>query len=307
MFKVMVILMLSTLGYSEDIVIPKNWGIQNTSALKAWELPKGKNLVKIAVIDTGLDIKHPYLKGFLCPEVNGEYGYNFVSNNRHPTDTHGHGTAVVGILKAMLPGFNNVCIIPIKFFTEKNNGESNTENFIKSVAYAIKRKVNIISFSGGGPSPSIEEADIIRLARSKGILIVTAAGNAASDIDDKESYYPANYLIDNIVSVAAINRLNEKAGHSNWGSKSVHLGAPGYDIYTTAIKNDYHYVDGTSAAVPFVTATAAMMLSINPKLTPRQVRNILLKTVDKVDGLKGKVMSDGKLNTFNALKKAMLK
>ena len=171
-----------------DPSFSKQWGLKNTgvnsgsiftpgkkgediNAEKAWELNKGDSSIKIAVIDTGVDYNHVDLKDNIMineAELNGEegvdddengfvddvYGYDFSANDADPMDGHGHGTHCAGVIGAShneqgIAGvMESVQILPIKFLSD--TGRGTTEGAIKSIDYAIKRGVNVMSNSWGG-------------------------------------------------------------------------------------------------------------------------------------------------------------
>jgi subtilisin family serine protease len=140
---------------------------------------------------------------------------------------------------------------------------------------------------------------VIRKAYEAEILFVAAAGSTSSN-NDTSQRYPAGYRVGNIISVAATNRGDTLAQFSNYGAKSVHLAAPGQDILTTALGNDYEQHSGTSMAAAFVAGVAVLALSARPGLSVDELRSLLLKSVDTVPGLRGKVSTGGRVNAAKA-------
>ncbi len=146
------------------------------------------------------------------------------------------------------------------------------------------------------------------IAEAKDTLFVFAAGNSSSD-NDVFPTSPTNINLPNVISVAASFEYDSLASFSNYGSKTVDLAAPGV-VIKAAIPSEAHdefiEVSGTSQASPFVAGVAANMRAINPRLTPAEVKKILLETVDQRDFLEGKVGSNGSINEKRANEAAEL-
>ena len=295
----------------------KNWGLVNNSKIKsdiqaidAWKIEEGNRNIIVAVIDTGIDSNHKDLTKNIWHDAKGPvYGWNFVSNKPNPNDEHGHGTHVSGIIGAIanpkmgVSGVaHQVSIMAVKYYADRNPGAVNLQNTIKAINYAIEHNARIINYSGGGPEFSYEEYMAIKKAQAAGILFVAAAGNEHQNVDDTDyAYYPSSYHLSNIISVAATDINNNLLSSSNWGKTKVDVAAPGENIYSTLPNGRYGYMTGTSQATAFVTGLAALILSQNPKLSPEQVKSIIIHSVDPISQLKNKVASGGKVNAYNAL------
>jgi subtilisin family serine protease len=297
----------------------KNWGLFNSAgnshiqAIDAWKIQEGDRKVVVAVIDTGIDSKHKSLESNIWhdtqekkPEV---YGWNFVSNRPNPSDEHGHGTHVAGIIGAMVDPStgvsgvaHRVSIMPVKYYSDGNTGAINLKNTIAAINYAVEHGARIINYSGGGPEFSEEEYLAIKKAEARGVLFVSAAGNEHQDTDQTDNYYyPSAYRLSNIISVAATDIHNNLLKSSNWGKKTVDVAAPGENIYSTLPGGRYGYMSGTSQATAFVTGMAALLLAQDPSLKPQQIKEIILKSVDPIPQLSGKVASGGRVNAYKAL------
>jgi subtilisin family serine protease len=308
------------LAFREPKVRFKNWGIANAQnlshvqAVDAWKLERGKKEIVVAVIDTGVDSEHPDLKMNIW-EPNQKsaqrrgYGWNFVRDNSNPSDEHGHGTHVAGIIGALanpeagVSGVaQNVSIMAVKYYSETASGAVNLSNTVKAIDYAVKNGARIINYSGGGPEFSEEEYLAIRRAELAGVLVVAAAGNEHQDTDQVENYYyPSAYRLSNIISVAATDIHNRLIRSSNWGARRVDVAAPGENIYSTLPNGKYGYMTGTSQATAFVSGIAALLLSRNPSLTPVELKKIILDSVDRFPTLTGKVATSGRVNAYKAL------
>ena len=147
------------------------------------------------------------------------------------------------------------------------------------------------------------------------MLLVHAAGNNGANIDNEE-HYPNPVFLDktkanNWLEVGASGPKNDNTicsfrygGGSNYGKKDVDVFAPGVAIYSTLPFNRYDTWDGTSMAAPVVSGLAALIREYYPKLTAKQVRDIIFNSVVKTDYLKDKCASGGVVNAYNALKMA---
>lgn len=304
----------------------QNGGKKNADigALKAWLKTRGSDKIVVAVLDSGVDYTHPDLVGniWFRPDNVPQYkddelgnfddfrGFNAAENQSDPMDDNGHGTHCAGIIGAEgnndegIAGINwNVQIMPLKFMGR--GGFGTTKDAIEAINYAIDRKrngvnVRVINASWGSTLYSKALEDAIRAAGEEGILFVAAAGNATTN-NDKSPHYPSNYDLPNVISVAALDRNDNLASFSNYGAKTVHIAAPGKDILSTWLNDDYRDASGTSMAAPQVAGVAALILAIEPNLTVEKLRERLLKSVDKLDSLNGKVENGGRLNAAKAV------
>jgi thermitase len=323
---------------ADDPSFKKQWGLKNTgwnggpiwrlgkkgediNAEKAWTLTRGRSTVKIAVIDTGVDYDHPDLKNNILRnevEFNGTegvdddgngyvddiYGYDFANDDGDPMDGHGHGTHCAGVIGAThnrsgIRGvMGSVKILPIKFLAD--NGSGTLEGAIKAIDYAIKMKVHVMSNSwgGGGVNQSLKEA--IEAANNAGISFVAAAGNSSNDNDKKPSY-PASYKVDNVISVGSMDGNGKKSWFSNYGKESVDIFAPGSDILSTVKGKGYKKMSGTSMATPFISGAIGLLLTHEKNLSPKEIRDRLIKTAVRNPNL-AKHSQSGRLDAFRFLK-----
>ncbi len=318
-----------------DPLFVGQWALNNTGqtggtpgadirALKAWQKTKGSRKVVVAVLDSGVDYKHLDLISniWIRPDdippyedeelglINDIYGFNAVDNLADPMDENGHGTHCAGIIGAEgnneigIAGVNwQVEIMPLKFLGR--NGSGTTKDAIEAINYVIDRKqkglnIRIINASWGSHIYSKALEDAIRAAGEAGILFVAAAGNNSSD-NDKFPHYPASYNLPNIISVAALDRNDNLASFSNYGFKTVHIAAPGKDIISTWLDDDFKEASGTSMATPHVSGVAALIASLDPEITVEKLKKKLLDSVDKLDSLKDRIKSGGRINASKAL------
>lgn len=303
-------------AFAEELVKSRfaSWGIDpsykksSINLLESWKKFNQQKEIVVAVVDTGIQYNHPYLKDNLIAAQGAvsdkNFGVDFSTSapTMTPKDSHGHGTHVAGIVKSVYP---NVKIMALKYYNPQASGQANLNSTIKALKYAVDQNVDIINYSGGGPEPSEQEKKILMEAESKGILIIAAAGNEKSDIDKKQNaYYPASYGLSNIITVGAHDEFNKIISSSNYGKKSVDIAAPGFRIRSAIPGNGAGLMTGTSQATAFVSGVAALVKANYPKLNYQQVKNIILSSSVKVQTLKGKVLGGGKLDAARALEVA---
>jgi subtilisin family serine protease len=292
------------------------------SATLAWATTTGNKKLVVAVLDTGVDYTHEDLvenmwvrPATMAPYHDNELGtiddlngFNAIDSAADPMDDNGHGTHCAGIIGA--EGENNigiagvnwkVQIMPLKFLNAGGSGSTN--DAIKAINYVIERKkagvnVRIISASWGSTQRSRALGDVIRKAYENDILFVAAAGNSSVD-NDRTPHFPSSYP--NVMSVAALDRHDQLASFSNFGVKSVMVAAPGVDILSTWLNNEYEEKSGTSMATPVVSGVAALLLAKNPNMTVEDLRKRLMDTTDPIAALKGKTATGGRINAAKAL------
>lgn len=311
------------------------WGMNNTAqtggvvdadidAVEAWDVTTGSRSVVVAVIDTGIDYRHPDLAANMWQnpgEVAGDridndgngfvddvYGWDFANNDADPFDDEGHGTHVAGTIGAV--GNNGVgvagvawqvSLMGLKFLGA--DGSGTTSAAIAALNYATRMRtsfgVNVVatnnSWGGGGASSALRSA--ITAGESAGIVCVAAAGNEATNTDSVASY-PAAYAT---LSVAATDSSNRLASFSNYGATSVDVAAPGVAIYSTTPNGSYASYSGTSMATPHVAGVVALMAAAKPQATVSQIRSAILATAVPVAGLAGKVATGGLINARAAV------
>ena len=292
-----------------------SWGVDTSNKtssinlIDAWKKFEKKRDVVVAVIDTGIDPNHPFLKENLYTlsgsASKNNYGIDFSKGMKkasEPIDTHGHGTHVSGIIKSVFP---NVKILSLKYYNKKASGKENLNSTIKALQYAVNQGVDIINYSGGGPEPDLEELRILKQAEQKGIIIIAAAGNEQSNIDiKKNAYFPASYGLSNIVTVTAHDKNLQILSSSNYGKKSVDITAPGFRIKSALPNRRAGFLTGTSQATAFVSGVAAMLKAQFPDLTAAQVKKILVESANKSFTFIGKCKSEGRLDAAKAIELA---
>jgi hypothetical protein len=309
------------------------WGLRNTGqfggvagadvgATNAWDITTGSTNVIVTVIDTGIRYTHYDLTNQMWKnpgEIAGNgldddsngyiddiYGINAINNSGDPMDMDDHGTHVAGTIGAAANDSNRIVGVTwkVRLMGCKFLGGSggSTANAIKCIDYAVSKGSRILNNSWGGGGYSFALYNAIDRARQAGVLFVAAAGNYSIN-NDANPFYPASYPLDNIVSVAAIDRYNTLAGFSHYGLTSVDLGAPGVDIYssTSGSDADYQTFDGTSMAAPHVSGVAALILSLYPSAELSEITGRLFGGVVPVPTLTGRTVTGGRVNAYNSL------
>lgn len=248
------------------------WGPIKIGADRAWDKQLGKSSVLVAVIDTGIDWNHPDLATNYVP-----LGYDWVNNDTDPMDDHGHGTHCAGIIAASINNSIGIAgLTQVRIMAEKGldqNGEGYDDDLAKAIIHAVDQGADILSNSWGGNEESTLIHDAMKYAYDKGVLIVAAAGNSATDV----KMYPAAY--DEVIAVTATNESDSPAWFTNFGDW-VELAAPGVHIYSTVYDDNYTYMSGTSMACPHVSGVAALIWSQFPNATREWVRFWLRYTAD---------------------------
>lgn len=217
--------------------------------------------VTIAVIDTGVDIDHLYLKDRIVSP------FNAVDGSDNVYDAVGHGTKVAGIIANCTP--ETVKIMPIKV-DEKGGYDSAT--IAKAVTHAFESGADIINISltASADRDNFAVSEAVSAAISAGCPVVVAAGNERSDVLE---YTPSN--VGDAIVVSAVNQDETLWLNSNYGSTVV-VAAPGVGIATTVASGNYGIADGTSMAAPYVSAAAALIRMDISGITPAELRNLLL-------------------------------
>jgi subtilisin family serine protease len=274
------------------------WNIGRVGATSSWAISTG-DPVKVGVIDTGIDLKHPDLK------ANIKGGYNAINPLKSYTDDHGHGTHVAGIIAALNNSIGvvgvgpNIDLYAIKVLNAKGSGY--LSDVIEGLDWAVDNGIKVVNMSLGTSQdvPSFREA-IVR-AYNAGVVIVAAAGNTGGEL-----VYPAAYP--EVIAVSATDQNNQIASFSSRGPE-VDLAAPGVNIYSTYKGQSYATLSGTSMAAPHVTGAAALIidtkkcdLNLDGVCTPSEVKQRLEQTaVDLGTPGKDNLYGSGLVNVYNAL------
>lgn len=244
-----------------------------------------------------------------------DYSEKYYGNNHYEGPDASHGTHVAGII-AGYPHGNEVQygvaskVAKIMSVRTVPDGDERDKDIANAIRYAVDNGARILNMSfGKALSPGKKYVwEAMKYAEAKGVLLVKAAGNENEDIE-KNRYYPTNFrnpsdqkpFVKNMIVVGASTNDNAhlRAGFSNYNYKMVDVFAPGQDIYSTVPDAKYKYLQGTSMASPVVAGAAAVLLSYMPNLTPSQIIESLVKTVNVSTG--NSDVEDVKQNTFDKI------
>jgi hypothetical protein len=248
--------------------------------------PTTDDMIRIAILDTGIDLAHDSLLSVLYhntqepPEANGVdednnclvddwYGWNFVDNNNNPNDDHSHGTHVAGIIRQSFLDFSPDCtdyrLIPYK--THDYHGLATLFDVACATYQAVEDKASVINDSWGfyGNESTILK-NAIDTIKQENILVITAAGNDSTNLASM-AQYPACYPNSNIITVGAygLDAVGSifTPGFSNYDSTCVDILAPGVSISSTVLDDAVGEKSGTSMAAPAVAAAAAMIYCVD--------------------------------------------
>lgn len=310
-------------------VAGKAWHLQRLS-YSSLPIEKSGKGVTVAVIDTGVDYRHRQLLSQMWVNeaeipfnrvdddhngfVDDVYGYDFVSGDPDPIDSHSHGTHVAGLIAALPFGVGAGIAPEAKVMAVRvlDNNMSSTflSDATQGIIYAIDNGAQVLSSSWrvykswSGYEPSEENLLILRkaieYAEAHGVIYVTAAGNEALNLEDeKNKIYPAGLSgLRNMVVVTSSDRNDELSLFSNYGAKTVDVVAPGSNVLSTVPGDRWRQMSGTSMAVPLVAGILARGLSGG--CDPFRLIDRLLSTAQLRDSLSGKVRS-GFINPLDLL------
>jgi hypothetical protein len=269
-------------GAPNDEFWSAQWGPDAIGARGAWALTRGRAEIVVAVVDSGVDVGHPDLKGRLIP------GIDVGSGDKDPSDENGHGTHVTGIIVAASGngiGISGVApravVMPVKVANDAGNIWDTA--VAEGITWAVARGARVVNLSLGGTKASAAVNAAIDAARAKGAVVVAAAGNGGlAAVSQPAAHAPSiavAALMDTGLGAPGSAGRYQRAAYSNFGPQ-VDIAAPGSSIASTIPRRlgAYAYMQGTSMATPFVAGAAALVLSRNPSLTADEVEAALLTT-----------------------------
>lgn len=264
-----------------------------SSVSKTEHLPESK-VIKIAIIDTGADIDHEFIKDNLWlnmgevgvdengvdrsnngidDDLNGYtddlYGWDFAKNTADVSDNDGHGTHIAGVIKSAIAknaSFSKYDFMILKYYDNKHSSlRSNHNTFLEALRYAINMGADIINISGGGHHRNTEELRVLTEAQEQGILVVAAAGNKNKRNKGNKAFYPAAYKLPNIISVVATDDNGHILRTSNLNVMKANRFAVGEKIYSSLPGNRFGFRTGSSQAAANITGYIASQMYLSQK------------------------------------------
>lgn len=272
-----------------DPLFPKQWWLTKIQAPQAWDISKGSGSVIVGVVDSGVNMNHPDLKGKVIKTMNTQ------------SDGPNHGTHVAGIISAVTN--NSIGVAGIGYSVKlisvdtSSGTKLNISRAIEGIKWATDNGAGVInmSWSGSGSSNTLQNA--INYAWSKGVVLVAAAGNSGNNKREIPAAYP------HVISVAATTSNDKLASFSTRGGW-VTVAAPGASILSTVGSNDYISYSGTSMASPVVAGLAALIKSAFPNFNNQQIVDRICSSSDKIGGT-GSNFKCGRVNAYKALQGAV--
>ncbi len=283
-------------GFPNDPAFPKQWHMKQIGMQEAWKLADGDGVI-VAVLDTGVAYEN-FQKFHQVEDLKGVTyvkPYDFVGNDAHANDDHGHGTHVTGTIAQVTNNgvgvagvARNVRIMPLKVLS--GSGSGSVAGIADAIRYAADNGAKVINMSLGGPFPSKVLKNAVAYAHKKGVTIICAAGNDGRN----KTGYPAAYP--GAVAVASTQADEATAFYSNYG-KDIDIAAPGGNtrggdaggVLQNTIKvgdptkSGYYAFMGTSMASPHAAGVAALIVG-EGVTNPVMVEQILEDTARKPNG-----------------------
>ncbi|UCD74515.1 MAG: S8 family serine peptidase [Phycisphaerales bacterium] len=270
------------------------YGPQIVQAPTAWDTTTGSASIVVAVADTGINFQHQDFQNGMIWTNPGEIpgngidddnngyiddvnGWDCLNDDNYPYDTAGHGSHVAGILGARLnnglgiAGMAQVTVMPLQVFNPGGTWEAITE----AIYYATDNGAKALNYSGGGYGGTGSLSNACQYAWSNGTTVVAAAGNNNSS----SPFYPAAYTP--VLAISGTDSNDNRYGSSNYGNW-IDVAAPGVNVFScwSGGSSSYNYATGTSMSSPHACGLVGLMYSVNPNLTPQEVRNLLRDNAD---------------------------
>ncbi|MXY99525.1 S8 family serine peptidase, partial [Candidatus Poribacteria bacterium] len=289
----------------------EQWNLSLINMSEAWRIEQGDPEVTVAVVDGGIDPRHPEFRSQLWQnggeipgngiddDANGYVddinGWDFSDaptlpgsgdstiRDNEPQDEIGHGTHVSGIIAAAanngigIAGIAPRCrLMPLRAdFKYGGGGYLQNDDVAAAIVYAADNGARVINMSWGDTVNAFIIEDAIAYANAHGCILIAAAGNDSA----VGSWYPAG--LETVISVAALGKEKHLSSVSNFGA-TIDIAAPGEEILTTDLNGGFQHASGTSMAAPHVSGVAALIVSAHPNYTNTEVRDTLIATAGQL-------------------------
>ncbi len=206
--------------------------------------PASAKTLKVAIIDTGLDINDYRFSGHVCPKGNKDFtGSGLV-------DTNSHGTHVAGLIQHFA-GPGDYCFLIYKFYLESNPGSISSKHMVEAIQEAINNGASIVNISGGGAE--FKEEEFLLIKNNPQVTFVVAAGNEGQSLDAPgNEFYPASYNLENEIVVGGVDVNGVRVPSSNYGKKVVNQEL-GENVLSYLPENKIGPKTGTSQATAIRT------------------------------------------------------
>lgn len=286
-----------------DPLVASQYALDTIRAREAWNITHGNPEIAVAVIDTGYASQHediafenvwrnaaeynglPNIDDDANGYIDDIHGWNWFDNNNNPEDENGHGTHIFGTIAAntnndvgMAGLGRSIRVAPLRIFGPAGTGR--ISDLIEAIDYAVQQQIPILNLSLTTPSDSPALREAVDRAAGEGMLVVAASGNMAVGASFTAVQYPAVYA--STLAVAATTADDEWARFSRYG-QSVDVAAPGDNILSAYINDEYRSISGTSMATAHVSALAGLIMSLRPDMDAQDVRNLIMTTAVDVN------------------------
>jgi thermitase len=301
---------ITTQVLPQDPYYGQLWGLDKIQMPNAWDLEKGSNSIKIAVIDTGIDYNHKDFSGRIitkgldlstCNQFESRGGcVSPKSRDSDPMDDNGHGTHVAGTIGAVtnnnegIAGINwDITLMAVKVMGR--SGQGVIPDIIDGITYSVDNGAKILNLSLGVFGSCLGSyQDAVDYATGRGAIVVAAAGNSNADT---RGFSPAS--CEGVITVGNSTSQDTRFQNSNYGTR-VDISAPGTEILSLVPGGSYRSLTGTSMAAPHVAGVIGLLLSANPNLSRDEILSCLVNGADPITQEPGKPIGP-RLNAFGAL------
>jgi len=284
----------SEFNIPNDSYFSDQWGLVKIQAPGAWDINRGSSNVDIAIVDTGVNYRHPDLGAKVKSSVDCRFSS---CPSLWTQDPDGHGTHVAGIASAITNNGQGIAgvswdsnLISVKVLDDSGSGYYSW--IANGIVWAADNKAEVINLSLGGSFSSSTLEAAVNYAWNKGAVVVAASGNRGTS----SPTYPAYYS--NAIAVGAVTQSDTKASFSNFGSW-VDTAAPGVSIYST-YQSGYEFLTGTSMSSSYVAGLVALIKAQNPSFSNLEIRQKLESSADAISGT-GSYWKYGRINACKAL------